>query len=246
MQQRYYDPTVGRFLSVDPVTALSSPVGMFNRYKYAANNPYRFVDPDGRMAIQVGPHPWNDLKGDGRFGDPACRSDPQCRYALHNGRSNNDGKSTHARSRPQDVANKVAQEVTSRGRFSPGMAGKREADTIYQNNSNPTLTVRVNSGDLTVAKDEAWRLGSSGKQIAGGTVQGADFFVHGHVVIAARANGTYGIFDQPYHYGMWSGSDGDSMVRNLLTKVGTPEEGAGNTPFMIEYRGNAQCSNCQE
>jgi len=49
MQQRYYDPTVGRFLSVDPVAALSSPVGMFNRYKYAANNPYRFVDPDGRQ-----------------------------------------------------------------------------------------------------------------------------------------------------------------------------------------------------
>jgi RHS repeat-associated protein len=48
MQQRYYDPQVGLFLSVDPVTALSSPVAMFNRYKYAANNPYRFVDPDGR------------------------------------------------------------------------------------------------------------------------------------------------------------------------------------------------------
>lgn len=49
MQQRYYDPQVGRFLSVDPVTAYSNPVGMFNRYKYAANNPYRFVDPDGRQ-----------------------------------------------------------------------------------------------------------------------------------------------------------------------------------------------------
>lgn len=48
MQQRYYDPGIGRFLSVDPVTALSNPVGMFNRYKYAANNPYRFIDPDGR------------------------------------------------------------------------------------------------------------------------------------------------------------------------------------------------------
>lgn len=49
MQQRYYAPMVGRFLSTDPVTALSNPVGMFNRYDYAANNPYRFKDPDGRM-----------------------------------------------------------------------------------------------------------------------------------------------------------------------------------------------------
>ena len=49
MQQRYYDQTVGRFLSVDPVTADASKGENFNRYKYAANNPYRFVDPDGRL-----------------------------------------------------------------------------------------------------------------------------------------------------------------------------------------------------
>lgn len=54
MQQRYYDPAIGRFLSVDPVTALSNPVGMFNRYDYAANNPYRFTDPDGRCYTSTG------------------------------------------------------------------------------------------------------------------------------------------------------------------------------------------------
>jgi len=35
MQQRYYDPGVGRFLSVDPVTASSVNGGNFNRYWYA-------------------------------------------------------------------------------------------------------------------------------------------------------------------------------------------------------------------
>ncbi|MGS1078415.1 RHS repeat domain-containing protein [Pseudoxanthomonas beigongshangi] len=54
MQQRYYDPGIGRFLSVDPVIALSNPVGMFNRYKYAANNPYKFTDPDGRCERVTG------------------------------------------------------------------------------------------------------------------------------------------------------------------------------------------------
>ncbi len=52
MQQRYYDPMLGRFLSVDPVTAYSNPVGQFNRYRYAANNPYRFIDPDGRSHLE--------------------------------------------------------------------------------------------------------------------------------------------------------------------------------------------------
>lgn len=51
MQQRYYDQTIGRLLSVDPVMADSNAGGNFNRYKYAANNPYRFTDPDGRQEI---------------------------------------------------------------------------------------------------------------------------------------------------------------------------------------------------
>ncbi|MDR6840428.1 RHS repeat-associated core domain-containing protein [Pseudoxanthomonas sacheonensis] len=48
MQQRYYDPGIGRFLSVDSIIADPKTGANFNRYKYAANNPYRFTDPDGR------------------------------------------------------------------------------------------------------------------------------------------------------------------------------------------------------
>ncbi|WP_312236047.1 RHS repeat-associated core domain-containing protein [Stenotrophomonas sp.] len=47
MQQRYMDPQLGIFLSVDPVTAYDQPVGQFNRYRYANGNPYTYVDPDG-------------------------------------------------------------------------------------------------------------------------------------------------------------------------------------------------------
>src|SRR5690606_25952428 len=48
MQQRYYDPMLGIFLSVDPVTAYGGDMRHFNRYAYAYNNPYKFTDPDGR------------------------------------------------------------------------------------------------------------------------------------------------------------------------------------------------------
>lgn len=53
MQQRYYDPQVGLFLSVDPVKADSDPVGQFHRFRYANNNPYRFKDPDGRIVETI-------------------------------------------------------------------------------------------------------------------------------------------------------------------------------------------------
>ncbi|WP_409460383.1 RHS repeat-associated core domain-containing protein [Stenotrophomonas maltophilia] len=52
MQQRYMDPQLGVFLSVDPVTAYEQPVAQFNRYRYANGNPYRFTDPDGRTSRQ--------------------------------------------------------------------------------------------------------------------------------------------------------------------------------------------------
>ncbi|WP_312706208.1 RHS repeat-associated core domain-containing protein [Stenotrophomonas sp.] len=51
MQQRYMDPQLSVFLSVDPVTSYDQPVGQFNRYRYANGNPYRFIDPDGRQTL---------------------------------------------------------------------------------------------------------------------------------------------------------------------------------------------------
>jgi RHS repeat-associated protein len=53
MQQRYYDPIAGRFLSVDPVTTGAKTGGNFNRYTYANNSPYKYKDRDGRFADTV-------------------------------------------------------------------------------------------------------------------------------------------------------------------------------------------------
>ncbi len=50
---RWYDPQLGRFMGVDPRGFDEANVHSFNRYAYANNNPYRFVDPDGRQATSV-------------------------------------------------------------------------------------------------------------------------------------------------------------------------------------------------
>ncbi|WP_223620515.1 RHS repeat-associated core domain-containing protein [Lysobacter sp. ESA13C] len=51
MQQRYYDPSIGVFLSTDPVTVNSVTAWNFCRYCYAGNNPYKFRDADGRIIV---------------------------------------------------------------------------------------------------------------------------------------------------------------------------------------------------
>jgi hypothetical protein len=40
-----------RFLSVDPVGFKEGNPASFNRYAYANNNPYKYIDPDGREAV---------------------------------------------------------------------------------------------------------------------------------------------------------------------------------------------------
>jgi RHS repeat-associated protein len=44
---RYYDPTIGRFISAD--TIIPDPINPqeFNRYSYCLNNPLRYIDPSG-------------------------------------------------------------------------------------------------------------------------------------------------------------------------------------------------------
>ena len=51
MQQRYYDPSIGRFLSIDPVAINPEEPTTYNRYAYANNNPYKYTDPNGEFAI---------------------------------------------------------------------------------------------------------------------------------------------------------------------------------------------------
>lgn len=64
MQQRYYDPYVPHFNSRDPVAA---DTGVnFNAYHYGAGNPYRNVDPDGRMHRDLhNPCNWGGCFGGG-------------------------------------------------------------------------------------------------------------------------------------------------------------------------------------
>jgi uncharacterized protein RhaS with RHS repeats len=47
MQARYYDPLLGRFLSIDPVGFSPNAPGMFSRYAYTLNDPVNMTDPTG-------------------------------------------------------------------------------------------------------------------------------------------------------------------------------------------------------
>ncbi|MGW0086565.1 polymorphic toxin-type HINT domain-containing protein, partial [Streptomyces sp. NPDC003393] len=76
---REYDPTIGQFLSVDPILDTANPQSL-NGYSYAANNPVTDSDPDGRMIFPGQNSPGLDSGGgkgsqaisSGRFDGDGC------------------------------------------------------------------------------------------------------------------------------------------------------------------------------
>lgn len=53
---RYYNTQLGRFMAPDPVAVNPENPATFNRYAYSANNPYKYVDEDGRAFEVAPPH----------------------------------------------------------------------------------------------------------------------------------------------------------------------------------------------
>jgi len=50
---RYYDPTIGRFITEDPHPGSLSDPQSLNRYVYCRNNPHKYTDPDGREPLTI-------------------------------------------------------------------------------------------------------------------------------------------------------------------------------------------------
>jgi RHS repeat-associated protein len=59
MGARYYMPLVGRFTGMDPREFEPGQPHSLNRYAYGNNNPYKYVDPDGRFPALLIPLIWS-------------------------------------------------------------------------------------------------------------------------------------------------------------------------------------------
>ncbi|RIV26394.1 hypothetical protein D2Q93_04280 [Alicyclobacillaceae bacterium I2511] len=64
LNARYYNPTIGRFLSKDPVAPQVGDALSYNEYAYVTNNPLTNIDPLGTRQMgadgELGPNPFNN------------------------------------------------------------------------------------------------------------------------------------------------------------------------------------------
>ncbi|AGG05810.1 hypothetical protein C1G86_0191 [Dehalococcoides mccartyi] len=58
---RYYDPTIGRFISPDTLVQNIHNPQCLNRYSYVLNNPLKYIDPSGHRMVIPGNPPQNGI-----------------------------------------------------------------------------------------------------------------------------------------------------------------------------------------
>ncbi|MCF0092487.1 tRNA(Glu)-specific nuclease WapA [Micromonospora sp. MH99] len=103
---RNYDPTIGRFVSVDPLQDLTDPQ-QWNGYSYANNSPVTMSDPDGLIPADCMEYdcygydsrPLKDGDGRGAGGCPGgCGTEANKDWGKKNGKTTTrNGKRTHPR-----------------------------------------------------------------------------------------------------------------------------------------------------
>lgn len=130
MQARYYDPAVGRFLSVDPNSVAVGTIFNINRYDYSDNNPINKIDPTGMYTC--------DRKKNQQF----------CEYVdklvKHLDESKNAYKSN---SREYRIVTLIMKYVGAKDVGGPNyVPGDLSGDTAAQTNQNGTTTLDINKG----------------------------------------------------------------------------------------------------
>jgi RHS repeat-associated protein len=184
MQQRYYDPVIGRFLSLDPVRADSISGSNFNRYWYGNNNPYKFLDPDGRC---VGSRISTE---DGKC--PSGGYTTQIKADANNindgGRKFQEGTEQKRYDAASYVVNRVRTTVENKDNQSPDASAKYFSKVFQPASTKFGVEISAN---IVKENDGSWRLrdidvGSVFRRIdgigfmaPGGTI-GGGFNVHSH------------------------------------------------------------------
>jgi hypothetical protein len=138
-------------LSIDPVTTDAGTGNSFNRYNYANNSPYRYIDLDGREACP---------------GQSANRCIMSGNFNLNQTKSNEQTTVASPAVAKAMVQNKAAVAVTD-----PGASGGKMGFVVQTKSG---LTVQVATGAKTSST-------SSLEKASAEVPQGAVAVTHGHI-----------------------------------------------------------------
>jgi len=173
MQQRYYDPIAGRFLSVDPVVTDANTGKGFGLYTYVDNNPYSKIDPDGRLS--------ND----------DCRQTANCEVLVDNGNSTSrSGNSSTTSKSTGAAATTTGLPLTGAAATSGEVAAAGSSSWLFRLIGAAGLALAPSSlGDGSLAAGSPFNIQKSDSRELGENLVNVgasrDHGVHAHHIVAA-------------------------------------------------------------
>ncbi|WP_262850887.1 RHS repeat domain-containing protein [Mumia quercus] len=142
---REYDPSMGRFLSVDPIMDLNDPQQM-NAYGYANNNPVSFADPTGLFPTGKDDRPTYGLPeevGDGTTEDGRNRSEGSTNTGNNPSTDTNTGSPGQSSGSTSSGGLPPASGVVD---VDPGPSWWSKAGAVVADTFAPSLRVCIDAG----------------------------------------------------------------------------------------------------
>lgn len=178
---RYYDPHLGRFTNVDPLSFPFTPQ-LFAGYSYAANNPSTLIDPSG-----LGP-----IDTEGAGGGPGCETG--CAPEDVSGGSSGAGPGPGTTTTPTPVATTRPSPAPIPGRSGNPLAWGWNRYNAFMNKVAPFAPLGAQAAGLVndtgscIGEGKKWACFRVGVDVVG-TAAGAGGFASRGAFTAAAASG---------------------------------------------------------
>jgi RHS repeat-associated protein len=238
MNERVFEPVLGRFISADPFMPGSLGSQAPNRYAYVGNQPQSLIDPTGfqdRDVTEAQPRPrvfpqchtrtdLNSVDCPFNFGwlfdiDPYLRwlrqehmNELWVSWMTANAaRAYTWTPPPRANSQPTPAPDLTKNQQSCAAAAPPTLG---EANETFRNNNDPEKVITVDASQLTVK--QVGPMNTRGN----GVVQGADRFVFGTVDLVQDASGTVSIRPNSYSFEPRPVDSFGKLARNIETYFG--------------------------
>ena len=176
MQARYYDPVIGRFLSIDPVTFTSSGhPASFNRYAYSLNDPVNLTDPTGTCVDGItctDPAPITSSTTTISTTTNPSGSETDTRFTAHSS-----ADLSNTRVEQQGSVERLPQQSLG---GAPATVTPAMQEKLLNFSEQESQTVQVTSGVRTPAQNAAVNGAKSSPHLSTNPDQAADIKIQGY------------------------------------------------------------------
>ena len=236
-QARYYDCLIPTFKSIDP---LAEKYPWLSPYNHCANNPLKFIDPDGMNPIYNREGYLIGTADNGIQGTPIIMDEKNFndKITFEEAQKFNLGIDGLVNDKAKDRYNNSVNSLSNRPDWD-GYITLSEANFWYRNGNGAPLYVDINqidfSGIVSLGDDYIGQVKTF--NLLQCSASNNDGLVYGNITLKRYPNHSIRAYSDKYDFDMKSWYNPLNWIRNVQTLIGSSDAGKG-TPFSIHIYGS--------